>query len=1640
MRFERFYNSRVTTQGNLWKRALNGKEYFTYAPEGTVLPTLDGAVDEIEKSAYGYGGVWSHSYSQHIKVKKSTWSLTVHVKTEDGGSIYVSRHDGGMDTYPERQSINYDQDGYQASRLEYFHQDETWKLTNKKNNTVEHFNSEGKLTRIDFNDGNQHSVVYDGNSTEVTDSFGNKLTLVKNDLGQLQYVTMSDGTAVQYEWNGSLLAKAYFPSDAQRQSDMSIDTNAPHRTYHYLAYEPSLEEFKVGPLSGTYWAEYTALTGITDELGHRYATWGYNSDKSKTYSTLEFARAVSYKQGERFNPTQVNVESPSSGDVLNISVTTGEDFKSRYTYDGNEQRFMNLTDVHHDRNAIGCELEGFTGPGTQNVLLGYKKTSTPGRIEGSGYAYSKREYSGGKVVTHDYKKHNIYYAANGPSYPFRQSTTDLEYVRESIPTVANGGYGTCSGDHEVCAYRLTRFQFSTVDGSLVSTSMAGQKEFNYLKNGLPQTSYLEDELSYRYDHEPYQVTVKKRQTDYTYTDTVAGLPLKKILTIDGPRTDVEDVTQYSYYETGEAYPGLLKRIVNPAGHTIEITAYENDRPTEVTNPNGSVTSYGYHYRGWLTSVTEAGDTTRYDYYDNGYLEKVTLPDGSYSKFTYNSANILTQIENNLGEKTVFSNFDAYGVPRKIEGKDASGSVRSLVSLLTDQLGRVKALTGNDGQNTEFTYHMNGSIDAINELANIVANSNGQSENVVNTTGNKYDSLGRLREIAHPDGGVIYLDYDQRDNVTMITDPNEAVTEYTYDGLDNIIQIKSPDSGTTVYWYDAAGNTTRKLDANGFTTEYTYDVLNRLTGKQFIDSPEQNITLNYDETENGKNGIGQLTSVIDSSGTLDYFYDDKGRLIKQVQQTALQTSVTEFEYNKRDQITHITYPSGRIVIYGYDAIGQIESVTTQADAYATPVELAVSIGYLPFGPMQSMELGNTLISKVTYDKDLRIEALELKKGNVDVLNQTYTYELNNDIDLISDLVDSTKTQDLAYDKMHQLSEAVGGYGVFEVDYDLAGNRTTVTKDTQVQTYSYSGSNQIQTITGHNANSFSYDAAGNLMSDVRRGHIYTFDKQNRLVAITKANSVIAEYAYNGLNQRVAKFASTRNTIYHYDNNGLLIAESDNEGVVYREYIYLNGQLLAITDLGDVSWQGYDLNSGAVVAALTASHGGMTLSGASSANSFYHHELNGDGSIGVNVEDFNAPLKERASVGLMIRGSNAQDAAYASVRLNANSKFIPIAGKIFVPLFASLPELEVSYREFAGGPVVNETVRLYGRHIKLEKYGAAVNLYNSADGLNWHRVKSVSVSMSTKSLIGVTQSNLPEDERVALSSIKVTGHAPSSEAYAIGYVHNDHIGMPSVITNDSGETIWRATHTPFGYSVVDGDVDGDANTTILNVRFPGQYYDAESGLHYNWHRYYDPALGRYISSDPLGLADGVNIYAYGRNNPVASVDPTGLFLTTLDAACLQNPALCADIVGDIAKTPGGIAKKANMCQPGGAESFNQALDYGVKGLRAYQKTMSIKAALQVPWRVGNDAFRAYKKTGSMISAMKAPWRSGRGKVNAVDSGADLVDGYNSAVDLFTGGFTTNPTTINPAKYFVSLYQRVDSRVPRRFTWYYSSQEKRP
>ena len=119
---------------------------------------------------------------------------------------------------------------------------------------------------------------------------------------------------------------------------------------------------------------------------------------------------------------------------------------------------------------------------------------------------------------------------------------------------------------------------------------------------------------------------------------------------------------------------------------------------------------------------------------------------------------------------------------------------------------------------------------------------------------------------------------------------------------------------------------------------------------------------------------------------------------------------------------------------------------------------------------------------------------------------------------------------------------------------------------------------------------------------------------------------------------------------------------------------------------------------------------------------------------------------------------------------------------------------------------------------------------------------------------------------------------------WLHTDHLGTPILATTEEGQTSWRAVSESFGATLpIDQDIE-------MNLRFPGQYFDAETGTHYNFHRDYRPNAGRYLQGDPIGLEGGANVYVYVDNNSLLSIDNDGLVgITTVDAYCRQHPKEC-------------------------------------------------------------------------------------------------------------------------------------------------------
>jgi RHS repeat-associated protein len=155
----------------------------------------------------------------------------------------------------------------------------------------------------------------------------------------------------------------------------------------------------------------------------------------------------------------------------------------------------------------------------------------------------------------------------------------------------------------------------------------------------------------------------------------------------------------------------------------------------------------------------------------------------------------------------------------------------------------------------------------------------------------------------------------------------------------------------------------------------------------------------------------------------------------------------------------------------------------------------------------------------------------------------------------------------------------------------------------------------------------------------------------------------------------------------------------------------------------------------------------------------------------------------------------------------------------------------------------------------------------------------------------------------------------------IDTDHLNTPRQLKDASGKVVWNWNSANFGNLKPNEDPDGDGNKVTFNLRYPGQYYDKETGLHYNYFRDYNPATGRYVQSDPIGLAGGINTYAYVGGNPLSFSDPMGLNpLVGCLAGSWAGPVGCGAGAGIATAITGGLALATIMSIPGDTSKTEQ------------------------------------------------------------------------------------------------------------------------
>ncbi|WP_279255668.1 RHS repeat domain-containing protein [Shewanella xiamenensis] len=196
-------------------------------------------------------------------------------------------------------------------------------------------------------------------------------------------------------------------------------------------------------------------------------------------------------------------------------------------------------------------------------------------------------------------------------------------------------------------------------------------------------------------------------------------------------------------------------------------------------------------------------------------------------------------------------------------------------------------------------------------------------------------------------------------------------------------------------------------------------------------------------------------------------------------------------------------------------------------------------------------------------------------------------------------------------------------------------------------------------------------------------------------------------------------------------------------------------------------------------------------------------------------------------------------------------------------------------ANGNIISDSSRgntytydAFEQLIKLTKNGVDTRYGYNAIGQRAYKANGSSTERYVYSTAGLLLAEPNSAQEYIYYGGQPVGYVKSNQLY---YVHNDQLGRPELLTNTSQAVVWKANLKAFDRTVLTSSI------SEFNIGFPGQYFDMESSLYYNMFRYYDPQLGRYIQSDPIGLAGGSNTYTYtyAENNSIALTDPTGLFV---------------------------------------------------------------------------------------------------------------------------------------------------------------------
>ena len=706
----------------------------------------------------------------------------------------------------------------------------------------------------------------------------------------------------------------------------------------------------------------------------------------------------------------------------------------------------------------------------------------------------------------------------------------------------------------------------------------------------------------------------------------------------------------------------------------------------------------------------------------------------------------------------------------------------------------------------------------------------------------YDAAGNRSEVTNALGHVSrVLAHDAHGRALMMRDANGALTEFGYDPRGRLLSLTVA-GHTSRFEYDRAGRLIKATRADGAQWRYEYDGAGRLLA--VADGLGRRVEYTLDGRGNRlreviKDAAGRVTQSLrrvysrhnrlvktqDGAGqTRLYEYDASGNLTLRVEDPQGLNRWTRQGFDAHNRLSTRIDPEGGKTAYAYDARDNLRRVTDaggRQTAYtwdgfdnlirrASPATGVTRYGYDAAGNRIWETDARGVTGRARYDALNRLTAWRWPAEGGRLHPEDMSWHYDTGPDCGHGL--------------GRLCEIRDESGVTRYRYDPRGLRLgqTTARDGRRHTtsYGYDGAGQRVHMTYPSGRRVDYarNRAGELLSIST-----TYEGQTRVLAsrlVYRPFGPLSALDYgNGLVRRQA-----------YDPGGRLTRLLSGPGVQDLRYAYDQADNLiarhdgvspaegrgyaydALNRLEEVSGAGLDLYT------YDALGNRMSRATPERLEHYRYHPESGR-------------LRQREPGGAYEYDAGGRTTEDGRLRYRYGAE-----GRLAEIQRASTGQRRAAYRYNA----LSERVKKLGASVTYYHYDLEGRLLAETDASGQTRAEYLYLG------------NAP----LALSR--------SGQLY---YYHNDHLGTPQKLTDGAGQVVWSASYRAFGKASI------GVGYVTQNLRFPGQYYDAESGLHYNYFRYYDPGTGRYITSDPIGLQGGLNTYVYVENNPINFIDPFGL-----------------------------------------------------------------------------------------------------------------------------------------------------------------------